>query len=420
MAADEGFRDDEAAAAEMDRYRANALPLPSSASEHAESDPLGIWDAGDDDYTIPPRGWLLGNSFCRRFLSSLLADGGTGKTALRIAQLTSLAIGRSLTGEHVFRRCRVLIVSLEDDRDELRRRVYALLTHYNVAQDEVRGWLFLAAPRAIKLAQLRDGTPQAGALEAALRGAITTLELDVVSLDPFVKLHTLEENSNNAIDFVCSLLTQLAIDYDCAVDAPHHTAKGIATAGDANRGRGASAMKDAARLVYTLTAMSPEEAGQFGVSEADRRSLVRLDSGKVNIAPPSRDAKWFRLIGVPLANGNADYPNGDEVQVVAPWTPPDLWRGLGTVELHQILDEIDAGLADGSRYSPSGRQDLERAAWRVVGKHAPDRTPQQCQAIIATWVKSGLLVTRDYADPAQRKPRKGLFVDATKQPTNEF
>jgi AAA domain len=78
---------------------------------------LGEWDAGDDHESIPPRGWLLGNVFCRRFVSSLLADGGVGKTALRYAQLMSLAIGRSLTGEHVFQRCRVLIVSLEDDVD---------------------------------------------------------------------------------------------------------------------------------------------------------------------------------------------------------------------------------------------------------------------------------------------------------------
>ena len=47
--------------------------------------------------------------------------------SLRIAQLISLATGRSLTGEHVFLRCKVLIVSLEDDQDELRRRVYAVL-----------------------------------------------------------------------------------------------------------------------------------------------------------------------------------------------------------------------------------------------------------------------------------------------------
>jgi RecA-family ATPase len=52
-------------------------------------------------------------------MSSLLADGGVGKTALRYAQLLSLAIGRSLTGDYVFQRCRVLIVSLEDDSEEL-------------------------------------------------------------------------------------------------------------------------------------------------------------------------------------------------------------------------------------------------------------------------------------------------------------
>ena len=49
----------------------------------------------------------------------MVAPGGVGKTALRLAQLLSLAVGRSLTGEYVFKRCRVLIVSLEDDRDEV-------------------------------------------------------------------------------------------------------------------------------------------------------------------------------------------------------------------------------------------------------------------------------------------------------------
>ena len=88
---------------------------------------LGIWNAGLDDYQIPPRGWLLSTIFCRRFLSSLIADGGVGKTAVRMLQLISRAIGRALSGEHVFRRCRVLILSFEDDKDELRRRVSAVM-----------------------------------------------------------------------------------------------------------------------------------------------------------------------------------------------------------------------------------------------------------------------------------------------------
>src|ERR1700738_2124171 len=49
------------------------------------------WDAGDHVDVPPPREWLLGNQFCRRFLSGLLAPGATGKTALRTLQYLSLA-----------------------------------------------------------------------------------------------------------------------------------------------------------------------------------------------------------------------------------------------------------------------------------------------------------------------------------------
>ena len=37
-----------------------------------ESDCLEEWDAGDDDQLPPPREWLLGNQFCRKFLSACL------------------------------------------------------------------------------------------------------------------------------------------------------------------------------------------------------------------------------------------------------------------------------------------------------------------------------------------------------------
>src|SRR5206468_2093606 len=127
---------------------------------------------------------------------------------------------------------------------------------------------------------------------------------------------------------------------------PHHMAKGSADPGNANRGRGASAMKDAARLVYTLTPMAPEEAQGFGIPEADRRRLIRMDAGKVNICPAG-DAKWFRLVGVPLSNGTDLYPHGDEVQTVEVWTPPDTWAGMNHHLLNQILNDIDAGLPDG-------------------------------------------------------------------------
>ena len=94
----------------------------------------------------------------------------------------------------------MLIVSLEDDRDELRRRVYAVLRHHGLTPADVRGWLFLSAPKGLRLAEMRNGAPVAGELETLLRSAIEQRKVDVVSIDPFIKSHGLVENDNGAID----------------------------------------------------------------------------------------------------------------------------------------------------------------------------------------------------------------------------
>ena len=136
---------------------------------------LGEWDAGDDTDTPPPRGWLYGNIFARRFVSSLYGEGGTGKTALRYAQYLSLTIGWSLTGDHVFQRSRVLIVSLEDDADELRRRILAAAVHHNISRADLKGWLFLSAPggAAGKLMTLDNrGRLVRGGLAAAIEALL--------------------------------------------------------------------------------------------------------------------------------------------------------------------------------------------------------------------------------------------------------
>jgi hypothetical protein len=382
-------------------------------------DDLGAWDAGDDAAAIPPRGWLLGNIFCRCFVSSVIAEGGVGKSALRLAQLLSLAIGRSLTGEHVFMRCRVLIVSLEDDANELRRRLRAACLHHRVTLAELKGQLYLAAPGAAggKLVVLDPhGRPVLGGLAAKLARSITERKIDIVTLDPFVKSHSVEENSNSMIDEVVQVLADMADQFDIAVDVPHHAAKGTPDPGNANRGRGASAMKDAGRLIYTLTPMSPEEGRALGLSELDRRRLIRLDSAKVNITPPMAQAKWFRLVGVDIGNGTELYPNGDQVQTVEPWTPPDAFAALSNLAINAILTDIDAGLSDGNRYTDAAKA-VERAAWRVIVKHAPATSEAAARQIIRTWMMSGLLIRKSYENPATRKVVNGFWVDPVKRPS---
>ena len=109
----------------------------TGAPKDDEQGGLREWDFGEDAGLPPPREWLLGTTFCRTFLSSLLAAGGVGKTALRYAQFLSLATGRNLTGEHVHLRCRVLVISLEDDENELKRRMLAVMKHHGITHDDI-------------------------------------------------------------------------------------------------------------------------------------------------------------------------------------------------------------------------------------------------------------------------------------------
>ena len=357
--------------------------------------------------------------FCRGFLSSLLADGGVGKTAIRYAQLLSAATGRSLTGEHVFQRCRVLIVSLEDDDRELRRRILAARLHHKIELSELKGWLFLTTPGRAggKLMTIdKNGQINPGELANKLESVIVARKIDLVYLDPFVKTHSVEENNNSAIDEVAQILTDICAKHDIAIDTPHHTSKGSAEPGNADKGRGASAYKDAGRLIYTASPMSAEEAKASGITEEQRRLLIRIDSAKVNIAPPMTKAKWFRLVGVRLGNATELYPNGDEVQTVEPWKPPELWADLSAPLLNVILTIIDAGLPDGNRYTDASRAS-DRAAWKVVVQHAPSKTEKQARDIIKTWVENGVLVSEDYTNPANRHVAKGLRVIAAKRPS---
>jgi hypothetical protein len=251
-------------------------------------------------------------------------------------------------------------------------------------------------------------------LEPALRRTIERRKSDLVILDPFVKLHALGENDNNAMDAVADLLVQLAHEYNIAIDSPAHTRKGMTAPGDADARRGASAVRDAGRLDYTLIVMSEDEAKKFGINPEDRHSYLRLDKAKVNLLPPARVAEWFRLVGVRLNNGDEDYPDGDNVQTLEPWTPPEISDDLDDNMQNTILDDVDAGMEDGQRYSAAGSAG-DRAAWKIVKERAPELSEAQCRETIRRWVKDGVLYSDNYEDPKQRRSRKGLFVNDAKR-----
>jgi hypothetical protein len=235
-----------------------------------------------------------------------------------------------------------------------------------------------------------------------------------VILDPFVKLHALNESDNPDMDFVCSLLIRIAQDCNVAIDSPAHTHKGVLVAGDADARRGASAQRDAGRLDYTFTVMSETEAEQFGIPADERKRYMRLDKAKANIVRAAK-ARWFHLVSVPLNNATEEYPDGDEVQAVEPWIPPETWDGVEPETINAILDAIEAGLPDGRRYSRANRA-TDRKAWKAVQKHCPDKPEIQCKEMVRQWFDTGMLIEEPYDDPVSRKSEKGLRVNPDKKP----
>jgi hypothetical protein len=357
---------------------------------------------------------------CRQFVSSLYGDGAVGKTANRIACALALATGRGdiLNGLHVFQRCKVLYLCFEDGEVELKRRICAAMKHHEIFNDDIKGYLFVRAitDHELKLVTSDNhGKTTLGPLIEALDAEIARLEIDATFLDPLIKTHGCEENNNTAMDLVSEILTDLAVRHNMALDIPHHVRKGPPDPGNADAGRGASAIKDGGRLIYTQTPMSPEEAELYSVSEEERLSLVRVDQGKVNIVRRTGKPQWFRIVSVNLGNTGISslYRNGDDVQTIEAWNAPNP-QDLQKTQIVDIFTKIRKGPCEGERYSPEASSN----DWAgTVIKTVADKSERAAALILKTWIDRDVLLKDKYPSPRHGRRNNrvwGLWVNEAK------
>jgi RecA-family ATPase len=241
-----------------------AEPEPSKSKPTSKSElPLRL---SDDEEWIPPRG-LLGNTFCKKFLSGLISPGAVGKTSIRIAQALAVATGRELTYEKVFVRAPILFICMEDDENELRRRFRAAVKFFGIAKEELTD-VYIWSIEGQKLDWLNnDDAVVRQPLYTRLLGIVKSCKIGLIIFDPFVKVHDVNENENKAIDEVVTILIALAEETNIAIDICHHARKGGAVAGDADTSRGASSLSAGGRLFRTVAAMTETEAKALGVPE---------------------------------------------------------------------------------------------------------------------------------------------------------
>jgi hypothetical protein len=357
---------------------------------------------------LPPRQWLLGFKVSRRYVTFVASPGGTGKTAWVFASALAAASGRALLHDRPVKPLRVWIYNLEDDLVELRRRLAAALRLHELdpsVLDNIR----LNSGRDRRFRIVRQGKDGGFIVLPDYRAIIEEMKreaIDVLVVDPYLRSHGVSENENEAQDEVMRLYAQIAEETNAGVVLVHHTKKG-AIAGDMDSLRGGSTQGGGARAAFTLTTMSAEEAGRFGVAEDARRQHVRIDDAKNNMAPAGR-TEWLRLASWNLENASEDYPGGDSVQVATKWTPPDAWEGLEAGSQEGALEAIGEGLENGERYSVRP-QDVDRWVGTMLMQDY-GRTPSQAKYMVDQWLQSGVLGVQEYHSPSQRKTRKGLFV----------
>ncbi|HEX6011575.1 MAG TPA: helicase RepA family protein, partial [Geminicoccaceae bacterium] len=268
---------------------------------------------------LPRRRWLLGRTLLRGQLTLRVAPGGVGKSTLALEEAVAVATGRGLTGEPVHETAPAWVYNNEDDGDEMRRRLAAILQRWDVPLGELRGRLAMnsgadrpllvaKADRAGNVVRLPDVD---GCIEHVQRHAIGLLVVD-----PFAETHEVGENSNEQIRAVAAMFRDIARQGPCAVMLVHHTAKppqggSDGHAGNMNAAGGASALVGVARVVQTLFGMCRRDAEEVGLAEEERHRLVRLDDAKANLGPPGGATRWFRREAVAIGNG-------DEVGVLVP------------------------------------------------------------------------------------------------------
>ena len=347
-----------------------------------------------DPKTIPPRQWLYGKHYIRKFVTATISPGGIGKTSLVLAEAIAMVTGRPILGITPEEICRVMVWNGEDPIEEIQRRVLATCQGYNIDQKELTG-LFLNSGRNLEIViaqELKGGAVICAPIYDAVVNAIFRHKIDVLIIDPFVSSHRVNENDNNSIDLVSKAWARIADVTNCSIELVHHARKTGGQDVTVEHARGASALISAARSARTLNGMSEEEEAKAGKSHVqDRRQFFRVDNGKANMALPPNRSTWFKLVSVRLPNGEGGLiDNGDEIGVPTLWEWPNAFEGVTAADLAEAQKRIGV--------KPIWRANIQSANWvghgisDIFGVDSMEKGGRaRLNAILKVWLANGAL-----------------------------
>jgi hypothetical protein len=356
-----------------------------------------------DPTTIQPRKWLLGTTLLRGYATVLASMGGVGKTALAISFALAVITGRQdIAGQHVFQRGRVWLITLEDDREELERRIAAAMIAHGVRPDEVEGKLFIndtTSDRPLLLARADENGDFVTCEDAErVTTGIRDNNILLTVIDPLVKAHHAVENSNDHQDQLIGLVNNIARDTSSAVVLACHFRKGGGEGGARDAIRGGGALIDGARLTRTVIQMDSADAKTFNIKPEDAFRYIRLQDAKANMAP-RQTAAWFQLASIPLCNIAVDpvYPAGDSVQAAKSWSPPSPFDGISYTTLRDIFDRLRSEPEPGWFYSMTAQAKFK--ATDIIIELA-GKSRDQATSILKQWMDNDVMTSIAYRTPS--------------------
>lgn len=258
--------------------------------------------------TMSRREWKIPRLLLSGYISLIVGPGGVAKSMLQLVAAISVATGRDLLSLGKIHKCNALVINNEDDEYELKRRIAAIVIAFKIDAAELDGTLFTVSGymQPVRLAlHIENSVYRSPALDQ-IEMLVKAKNIGALFADPFISTHTAPENDNNAMDQVVSIYKALAGKLGIAINVAHHTRKASgdseAHAGDAESGRGASAIKDAARAAVTIARMSKKTAEKLGILDECRGDYIRMDVGKMNFAAHDSKADWYKIEPVVLEN----------------------------------------------------------------------------------------------------------------------
>jgi hypothetical protein len=355
---------------------------------------------------IPPRPWAYGSYLQFGSAAVLGAVDGGGKGAIAVGKALAMITGKKVLGERVWRTGPVVIVTYEDDETEWHRRIAAACIHhcldYKHVMENIR---FLRKPGGhVSFGMVQEGRvifpdskhiiDQLSAIKAAL-----------LIIDPFNHAHNLDDGNNNVmVAKVAAEMSRIALESNTAVLVLHHLRKG--SSGHPDDLMGATSLRATFRSARILSRMTTDEAAKMKIAEPWR--YIRIAGSKENYAPPPEKATWFKLISVPLGNGDDDYPKGDDVAVATTWQPRAAFAGMNATTLSAVFATLRESI-----HTPN--KQAKHTPWAgIVLVEVGGRNEDEASKIIRAWLESGVLVKTTYYHGASKNQVEKVTVNDVK------